>query len=85
MNDVGKCWAVDFSKRRDRRKEDGLVHGVNPAPKHSWLMGIPACCKSAINAHKGVERYGQNQRAGLSGPGVLVTVPETASIGRILA
>lgn len=29
VNDVGKRWAVGFHKRRDRRREDGLVHGVN--------------------------------------------------------
>lgn len=54
-----------------------------PSTRGSW--GYQACCKSDIIAHKGVKRYGQNQPAGLSGPGVLVTVPETASIGRILA
>lgn len=46
MNDVGKCWAVGFRKRRDRRREDGLVHGVNPAPSTCGSWGETGCATS---------------------------------------
>lgn len=41
INDVGKCSAVDFGGKWERKKENGFICGVNLTPKHLWLMRTP--------------------------------------------